>query len=477
MPELPIDFATGQKSDDEPLAGAIPQSVNVMVDSQGAMKLRPGITTWASFAGPPLFSSSVSVDGMVVWNGYLVYETSDRLLHAVISPGNVIDISDATAATQLDGPDRPVMISTRTMAVMAGGGLLQKWTGPGAPLSARLGGSPPAATHVVGISQRLVVNPVGTSGQIQWSEAGDYETWTGEFAELESRPDPLPALYESTGELIGGGTETVQTGILDFGADAAAIFFSPIRTWSNGFGAPYSFAADDESFGFLDTRKRIQFGNGREYNPISDIGITGSLQKLPVVDDCWGFRVHMDGKDLLGWNFPTSATSFVWNTELKSWSEWRGYSDGQWTAFAAKSMLYWPDENVHLVGLGDGTIGRLDDTVATDNGEPIVAEVTSGFLDRGTSNAKQHIATRLMFRRGIGTVGQTAPKAQLFWRDSTGAWEEPYELDLGDASDPAPVVEVRSLGTYKTRQWRLRFSDSLPITFVGAVESFEVLEL
>jgi hypothetical protein len=467
-----IDFASGQVSEDEPLAGPIPQSVNVVVDGSGTIRMRPGITPWEDFGESPLFDASTSVDGIVVWNGYVVYATSDRLLHVQIGPGNGVDISDATAATQLDGPDRPVMISTRNMAIMAGGGLLQVWEGPAAALSRRLGGNPPAATHVVAITQRLVVNPVGLTGQIQWSEAGAYETWIGEFAELESKPDPLPALYENTGELIGGGTETVQT----MAPDPQQIFTS-VRTWSCGFGAPYSFAANDETFGFLDNRKRIQLGNGRAYTAISDKGITGTLQDLATIDDCWGYRVHMGGHNLLGWNFPTVGRAFVWNTAQASWAEWRGYSGGQWAPWAAKSIFYWADRNLHLVGLGDGTIGVLDEESASDNGVPIVAEIYSGFQNNGTDNYKQNVSVRFMFRRGIGTFGQSpAPKCQLFWRDDPGGWEEPMELDLGNVDDRNPVVEVRSLGVYRTRQWRLRFSDNVPLTFIGAIETFEVLE-
>ena len=470
--QAPIDFASGQKSSDEPLAGAIPQSINVIVDNAGAIHLRPGISTWEDFGASPLRDATTSVDGIVVWNDYVVYVTSDRLIHAQLGPGNGVDLSDATAATQLDGPNRPVMIATRSFAVMAGGGQLQLWDGPVSALSRRITGGAPAATHVVGISTRLVVNPVGSSGQIQWSDPlNAYETWSGEFKELENRPDPLPALYENAGELIGGGTDSVET----LAPDPAEIFTS-IRTWTNGFGAPYSFVSDDESFGFLDSKRRIVLSNGRAYNPISDKGITASLQALPTVADCWAFSVHMAGRNLLGWHFPTAGRTFVWNTELQSWTEWRGFSGGQWTAWAAKSMAFWPGPRLHLVGLGDGTIGKLDSTSASDNGVPIVGEVYSGFENHQTDNWKQHVSTRFAFRRGVGTGTSPGPRCQLFWRDSSGAWEDPIELELGNADDPAPVIEVRSLGVYRMRQWRLRFSDNVPVTLIGAIETYEILE-
>lgn len=477
----PIDFAAGQQSSSEPLGGSIPQSVNVLVDATGAIHLRPGITPWSDFGASPSLDATTSVDGITVWNGYPVYVTSDRRLHAQLAPGYGVDISDATAATQLDGESRPVLITTRLRVVAAGGGLLQKWEGPSVGNAARLGGSPPAASHVVAIAQRLVVNPVGLSGEIEWSDTGDtpgHETWNGEFLELESKPDSLAAIYASTGEVIGFGTTTVQTIAPDPTiVNLVPVVFSTIRTWENGTAAPYSFAQGDENFGFLDSRRRIQLGDGRSYEAISDPALTSTLDGLSEVSDCWGFRMKIASWDVLGWHFPTVGRTFVFDMGGKRWAEWRGFANGRWEAWQAKSHHHWADTNLHLIGLGDGTIGKMDSTASSDNGDPIVADVYSGFTDRGVDNWKQNISVRLLFRRGLGTFGQVpTPRCQLMWRDGPGAWEEPIEIDLGASDDVAPYVEVRSLGTYRIRQWRLRFSDNVPLTFVGALETFEVLE-
>jgi hypothetical protein len=490
MPETKaaIDFASGQQSSNEALGGAIPQSVNVLVDSVGAIHVRPGISTWSDFGPSPSLSASTSVDGISVWDSYPVYVTSDRRIHAQLAPGHGVDLSDGTAPTMLDGGTRPVLCPSRVRIIIAGGGLLQKWEGPGTPLSANLGGDPPAATHVVKSNEYLVVNPTGLSGQIQWSDIGDAgeESWAvssssnAGFLELSADSDPLPALYQNTGELIGFGTRTVQT--LDPTADTTAtgvpIVWLNTRTWTQGCNAPYSFAQNDETFGFLDSLKRIQLSNGRAYQAISDPAITETLRNLDTVSDCWGFRMAIGSWDLLGWNFPTMGRTFVYDTTLKTWSEWRGFSGNNWAPWIAKSHFYWPDAAVHMVGMGDGTIAKMDTSSITDAGAPIVAEITSGFNDFGTDNWKQHISTRFTFKRGLGVSGASpGPVCQLFYRDSTGAWSDPIQLPLGDPSDPSPVIEVRSLGMFRTRQWRLRMSDSVPLTFVRAVCTFEAGEM
>ena len=477
--KAPIDFASGQQSSNEPLGGAIPQTLNVLVDSTGAIHTRPGISAWPAFGPSPLLNPNTSVDGMVAWNGYLVYETSDRLLHAQLSPNYGVDISDGTAATQLDGGQRPVFCPARVRVMVAGGGAIQKWEGPGVGLSARLGGSPPPATHIVAIAQVLVVNPVGLSGQIQFSAPfdGGQENWPAiNFQELESDPDPLPALYVNTDELIGLGTRTVQTLDPDPNVNLAQgiSMFVPVRTWTQGAGAPYSFAQNDETFGFLDALKRIQLADGRQYTSISDPAITATLEGLATVSDCWGFRLKTSSWDLLGWNFPTVGRTFVYDTTSKQWQEWRGFSNGQWKPWIAKSVYRWTDQGLNLIGLGNGTIGMFDPEATTDMGDPIVAEVTSGFQDLGSDLTKTNVCTRFYFRRGLSGVPTPGPRCELFWRNDTGAWQGPEYLPLGDPDDPNPVIEIRGTGSYVVRQWRLRMTDGVPLTLVRAIETAEL---
>lgn len=467
-----IDFAAGQSPSVDQLAGATPQSVNVLFDDGGAIHLRPGIAPWDAFDASPLLDEETSVDGIIPYGGALVYATSDRHIHAQLA-GVGVDLSDGTSATLLDGNRRPVFAATRTRLVATGGGAPQKWDGVSV-LSERLGGSPPASSHVAAIASRLVLNPSGVTGQIQWSEPGEtpgHETWPAlNFAELEARPDPLPALYENTNELIGLGTETVQM----MGPDPG-FTFSPVRTYNEGCAAPYSFVQADEKFAFLDAKRRILYSNGRSFQPISG-PIANELAALSRVDDCWAFRVEREW-NLFVWVFPSAGRAFCWDVASTKWTEWRGWRGGRWAAFAGRSYAYWPDENLHLIGLADGTIGRLDWASTTDGDAPVRGEITTGFEDRGTMRWKHCHRVTLRFRRGLGALDRDPPpRCELVWRDDTGAWGDPMPLDLGNSDDLTPTVEIYSLGRYRQRQWRLTMSDNVPLTLAAVEETFEVLE-
>lgn len=475
-----LDFGTGEAPSVEALAGAAPQAVNVLIDNAGAVHLRPGISAWSEFAQPPL-ATGRAVIGMSIFQGGLVWVTEDRLIHRLVSAGYATDLSDGTAATSLDGSTRPIFAVTKNALVMAGSGLLQKWDGVSS-LSARLGGSPPPASHVIAVNGGLVVNVLGNTGQIQWSDT-NIENWPAlNFVELEMNPDPCIALYENTNEVIGCGPDSVQamsatTATID---NAGTLFFTYLtaRTFEWGMGAPYCFVQYDEKFALLDDRQRIVQSEGRSMTPISDPALTETLAGLETTSDAWAFRLKASSWDLLVFVFPAARRTFCFDLGKQTWTEWRGWDGQGWSAFAGQCVTTWKDRKLNLVGLADGTIGTFDFTSAFDGTQPVVGECVTGFQDRGTSNHKICIRLRLRFKRGVGAAGTSVPpKCQLSWRDDLGAWEDPVDLDMGAADDVNPTIELTGLGVYVQRQWRLRMSDTVPLVLASAEEHFEISDV
>lgn len=465
MPSLPINFGQTEDAGLEEMGGAVPLSVNVLADASKAVRKRPGLSAWADFPTPAAVSE---VQAIEVFGDYLVFVTADRKIHAWLASGLVRELSDATAATQLDGDRRPVMLATKTRLIIAGGGALQYWDGVSV-LSARLPGSPPVTTHAVGINTRLVVNPRGNTGQVAWSEAGElagHIDWThGNFLELEARPDPCIAIYDNTDEIVGIGTKTIQM----LSADPVAGFVT-VRTHNFGSLSPYSFVEADSTFGLLDHLKRIQLGDGRGFDVISSPSLTATLADLATVSDVWAFRLAAaKAWDLFVWVFPTERKAFVYNPGAKAWSEWRGRSSTGWTGLPFSSYCYFPAQGLHLVGTASGQIKVLDFAAATDDGDVLHAEMVSAFADRGNKKLKLCEGVRLVFRTTPGTT----PVARLSWRDDQGAWADTVTFEV----DETNIVEIRTLGEYRMRQWRLELDDDVPMSLIRAEEDYQVLEM
>lgn len=464
MPSLPIPFGQTENQGIEEMSGAAPLSANVVMDAGKAIRKRPAVVAWDDFPAPAVVSEVI---GIWVFGDYLVYVTADRKIHAWLAPGLVLELSDATAATQLDGDRRPTATVTHTRIVICGGGAPQKWEGSG--LSARLGGLPPNATHVVDVASRIVLNPRGNDGIVEWSDpfAAGEESWRGLVQELDSKPDPCIAVYDNTAEVIGFGTRT--TTFLDPDPSAGFVI---ARVLNTGMHAPYSFTDDDENLRWIDHKSRIVESDGRGVTPISSPGLAKTLRGLRkdgLLADAWSFTAAIDAFNIAAWVLPTAGRVFVYNTEAKTWSEWFGRSDGRWATLGISSYCYFPQLDLHLVGRADGTINQLTFDEFSDNVGEIYADMVTGFLDRGTKRLKQTQSLKLTFRHTPGTL----PRVFVYWRDDTGAYQGPKIFDI----DRSGTVEVRSLGTYRQRQWRMTYSDNAPLVLVDAVEDYEQLEI
>lgn len=461
-----IPFADQQATGLDALAGAPPLMANSLTDIAGVRKARPGISAWSDF--PTAIPSASAVEGMAALGARLVYVTADRRLWACNVAGSTRALSDATVASRLEGTLRPQLLSLRSQVVAVGGGAPQATAGTA--LSAVLGGSPPDSHAIADLATRIILAPNNTSGTFRWSGLGDvtgHTAWDAlDFAEAEAKHDPVQNIATNSNELFVFGTQTIQV----FSPDPV-VAFSPGRTMNIGLLAPYSLVEVDDAFAFLDRNRRFVLTDGRSFSDEQSVlsaPIEETLRGLTTVSDCWGFRMRTGRWDAVVWFFPTEGRGYIWNRRSRGWSEWRAWGSTGWTTPTITSALHWPEQNVFLVGLSTGQIAKLDADAFTDLGQPIKVEIVSGFDDNGTDKRKKCNAATFVFRRGQTAQSGTAPQIRISYRDNEGPWGEPTIRDLGLAGDYDPTIELRSLGTYRRRQWKVEFDANAGFTFIGA---------
>ena len=487
------------------LGGAIPLIANAIPDASGAARRRPTVVAWSGYSSASLSNTGVGpVLGLVPFQGSLVYATSDGVLNA-LNPGvEAHGLTSGVVGTSqyynslLAGSGRPSFVAGRQLLIAANGAQIQKWDGLSAS-SARLqntgatllvGSSgyvapaypPPSAYSVVGISQRLVVGNVpGTSGQIHWSGPfEDYESWDyalggAGFAQAAAKPDPLVWVMENTNEVFAFGTETLQVFdpaslAVDVNDPNNILDFAPNRTQNIGTISPYSIVAVDDNFALLDRQRRIILSDGRTYQ---DIGqpISNVLRGLTTVADAWGFRMRFGRFDCLVWMFPTDGFGLIYDSTASRWAEWRmgGVNEGPVTITSAYN---WAEQGVFLVGLSDGTIAKLDDSATSDLGIPVKVEMVSGFTTHGTQ-AQKHCRTMLFQFKRTWAATAGSGHVRISRRDTEGAWQIIRDQEL--SSTPYPCIQIRSLGVYRTRQWKVEYTGSDELQLVSVQEEFEIL--
>jgi hypothetical protein len=481
MTSAVIPFANLQESGLDVLGGSSPSAMNVILDAKGVVRKRPGVGA-SSLATSAVFNAAgidgvyATLDGRILAIGT---GGAERVIYAV-TPGAASAIGAGLPPQGLRGADRPIFAETELLVVIAGGREIEKFVKNGAATD-RLGGTPPIATHVVGLSNRLLANDVQTDRtKVRFSDValGDtdysgHELWslggvgTSGYFTAESRPDNVVALAENTGEVFVFGQGTLQT----FAPDAVTTY-APVASLEIGCGAPYSIVKVDSQFYWIDNKRRIVKSNGRSYEVVSD-QIQRTLDGMPTVADAFGYHVSVGFLDAMVWTFPTDGRTFVLQKGI-GWGQWSGWDGENWSRFIVNAACFTPTDGIVLVGTTTGKVGEISLDTHSDFDTQIQAEVITGYINRDTDARKHCKRVRLSLRRGeAGTT--PGPQAYLRWRDRNGPWEGEIPVDLGSSGDREIVVEYPSLGVYRFRQWGFELSGTDELALVSATEEFDVL--
>lgn len=472
MPQKPINFSNAQASGSDELGGAQPIAINVIVEPTGAVRRRPGLRMHPDAPASPIDAGGL--DGIYrMLSGDLIAVGStgaERAIYRIVG-GAAIELSGGGAPAGLRGTLPPTFAETEMLLVLAGGAEMQKVEIAGW-LSTRLAGSPPVASHVIAISQRLLANDlVNDRTKVRYSSPAQgtvtfagHEQWlvgagTAGFFTAEARPDPVVAIGETTNEIFVFGQYTTEV----YGPDTT-FRFQRIAAQEVGCGPPSGIVKADEVYFWVDHQKRIVMGNGRGFE---DIGapLQRTLDAMDV-SDAIGFRVRVGACDAVAWIFPSDGRTFVYQRG-SGWGQWSGWN-GNWTPLGVTGLT-----GTDTVSTTSGYVGQFAVEATTDFGQPIRAYVHSGYENRDTDAWKDCKRVQLALRRGSSASAE-GELGSLWYRDRPGAWEYAGPVDLGGSGDTEVVVELPSLGSYRRRQWRFEFSGAEDLVLLSATEEYEV---
>lgn len=471
---FPIPLSSGQVSSVDAMSEAPPEVTNWQVDASGINRPRPSLVTYATTG-----LSTSPLIGLCVWGTWVVGVTQDRRIWGLLESNPTVwvaltDTTDATTTTNtsLDGGTRAIFAADGQRLVIAGGGEIQEWTGAG--YSARLGGGP-VATHVASLGGRFAADDLGSPQAWDWSNLGDgvHDVWDAlAFTTADARPDPVVAIHENLRELFVFGTTTVQV---------YSVSTDPFNPFSNvvsanvGTPAPYSIVRLDDTFAFLDDKRRFVISDGRGVQVLSD-AISRDLRDLSVVSDCWGYREDFGQYSQVVWTCPSAARCFAYDLDRKAWGERKYYSGGLQVAMPQGCYVYWPALNLHLLGsTTTGAVYKLDADTRSDLTGTLLCDRTSGIHDMGTGKRKRDQRLLLTIRRGTVGLGEVDSQMEVRVRDDQGAWSDWDTTDLGEPSDAEQTVQLRIGGVFRRRQYQFRYSGTHEISLISAVQEFQEL--
>lgn len=352
-----------------------------------------------------------------------------------------------------------------------------KWTYSSGVCSFIADDDAPINATFLGFLDQYLIALIDNSQRFEFADVADPDTWLGEYATAEQRPDLAVALLSHFGELMIPGTQVIENWA-DSGDPDAPFQKIPGTTTERGSLSPYSFAQVDNSYFFLDAERRVIRLAGREPQVISN-PFDDKFQALLRIDDAIGYHFNAEGSTKYILHFATDDKTYAYDYKLDYWAEWTywNHTTGKRNNFLGRIGAYISKWNKYLVGArNDGKLYIASRNYTTDEGADVIPEFVTPRIDWGTQNRKSSNKIRIKAERGTNGVIDTDTPYVYFCKRDNGKrqWSKERKMDLGRAGDSQSYKTFRQLGTYRDRQWRFRMQGALS-TVAKVTEDYEVI--
>ena len=293
-----------------------------------------------------------------------------------------------------------------------------------------------------------------------------------DFAAAEADPDIIRSAHAHKNQLYIFGSETIEvyqvatTGI-DFPFQRINGFVIP-----KGIAAPFSVVDFDGTFCFIgqgvNESPKIYIFNGNDVEPISTTSIDLFLQQGATdISEAFAWNYTFRGATFVGWS-NTNGT-FVFDSKAsglagkKIWHQRVSRNLQEKTRWRVNSLITAYGEL--LVGDSEsGIIGRIDNDVATDYGNPITRDFALPTLENN-SQPMFFNSVEAVLDSGQGLEDGTIPTIRLLYSDNGRVYKSRSALSAGKVGEYDRKTKWQQLGS--TRRYRiLRFKMDAPIRWV-----------
>lgn len=294
-----------------------------------------------------------------------------------------------------------------------------------------------------------------------------------DIASAEGSPDRLIGLISDHQNLYLFGRQSTE---IFYNSGAADFPF--VRTQGAilevGCSAAFSIAKLQSAIYWLGQdesgRGIVYRAQGFQPQRVSTHAIEKVISDLGDVSDARAWTYQQAGHSFYCLSIPGAESTWVFDTSTNLWHERASLDFDGYSRHRADCHAFAYETNV----VGDRTSGKLfalDPEVFTDDGDEIVRERSAPHITKELDRIF-HSRFQLDIETGVGIDGSTqgiAPQAMIQWSDDGGhSWSNERWADIGPIGVRSQRVIWRRLGSSRDRVYRVRISDPVKVTLIGA---------
>lgn len=299
---------------------------------------------------------------------------------------------------------------------------------------------------------------------------GEGATWVAtDYASAESAPDDLVAVYADQSEVVLFGTTTTEFWQNSGNADFP---YSRISGASNewGLAAQQSVAKFDNSIMYLARNRNGQVMVARLNGYLPQKVSTHDIDRIinsAATSDAVGYSYMLDGHSFYVLTLPSLGQTWMYDGASGAWTKLESYGITRHRALRGLNAF----GKVLVSDYESGLVYELRSDEYTDNGETITREITSEHVVSEDRERLTVHCLRIDAEVGIGTATGQGSDPQLMLtvsRDGGKTWGSEVWKSLGRQGEYRRRVDYRRLGQARQFTFRLRFTDPVRLTLVGA---------
>jgi len=318
------------------------------------------------------------------------------------------------------------------------------------------------------------------TGDIYNSDLNDPGTWTpGNYVTAEINPDKLIAMTKIKNYLIAFGSDGIE-----FFYDAANVSGSPLARNESYYknvtltsnlctvGDTVYFTGRQKGKGIqvfeLDSNEIKTVSNNFIERVLQTYGTT-SVDSTTNDSNTQLFSLSLNGHTFLLLNFIASGVLYVYDIDHKFWYRWTFGTEGTdsnkihavWTINATTGLP-------RIVFGGRSNLSYFDNSFYQDFSQSFTISYTTEDYDADTFNWK--MCSRMGLHCDFPTTAVATSNAQISWSDDDGnTFSTPRNLNVC-SSNPY----ITQCGRFRSRNWRITYSDNYPFRMWGMTMDLNV---